>query len=112
MKVADLVSLGYTLVQPEHADIEIMGGYTSDLLSDVMANAKEHSVLITIQSHKNTVAVATLLDLPAIIICNGKEIPEDVIDAAKRERVAMLETKDDQFTVSHKVSLLLNNKAG
>ena len=42
----------------EGDDLEIQNGYTSDLLSDVMGNAPEDSVLITIQAHKNTIAVA------------------------------------------------------
>ncbi len=108
MKIEDLVSLGFELVQPEHKAVEVLNGYTSDLLSDVMANAKEQSVLITIQSHKNTIAVATLLDMPAVIICNGKEVPEDVLEAARREKVAMFRAKDDQFTVSAMVSQKLH----
>ena len=36
-------------------------GYSSDLLSDVMANAKADGVLVTVQAHKNAVAVASLV---------------------------------------------------
>ncbi|MGZ3635621.1 MAG: serine kinase, partial [Syntrophales bacterium] len=39
---------------------EIRGGYTGDLLSDVMANSKEGDVWITRQVHQNIVAVASL----------------------------------------------------
>ena len=46
------------LLTGTHEKREIHGGYTSDLLSDVMGNAAEGNVLITIQGHKNTVAVA------------------------------------------------------
>jgi hypothetical protein len=49
--------LGCEIVQDQFEDSEVAGGYTSDLLSDVMAHAKAGDVLITIQSHKNTVAV-------------------------------------------------------
>ena len=34
-------------------DKEIKGGYTSDLLSDVMGNAREGNIWITLQTHKN-----------------------------------------------------------
>jgi len=47
-------------------DTQVSGVYTSDLLSDVMAHAKDGQALVTIQAHKNTVAVATLVGLPLI----------------------------------------------
>ena len=53
---------------------EVRGGYTSDLLSDVMSKAKDGFVLVTIQAHKNTVAVASMLGLVAVILCNGRPV--------------------------------------
>ena len=39
-------------------DKEIKGGYTSDLLSDVMGNAREGNIWITLQTHKNIMPVS------------------------------------------------------
>jgi len=39
---------------------ECSGGYVSDLLSDVMANAKAGDLWVTLQTHQNIVAVASL----------------------------------------------------
>ncbi len=39
-------------------DREISGGYVSDLLSDVMGNAREGEVWITLQVHQNVMAIA------------------------------------------------------
>ncbi|HON89165.1 MAG TPA: hypothetical protein P5519_07765 [Spirochaetia bacterium] len=83
-----------------NADRTITGGYTSDLLSDVMANAQEGQVLITIQAHKNSIAVATLIGMPAIIICNTRPVPEDMIEAAEKESIALFRTQKNQFEVS------------
>jgi hypothetical protein len=47
---------------------ECTGGYVSDLLSDVMANAQSGDVWVTLQVHQNIVAVAALKELAAIII--------------------------------------------
>ncbi|MCF7929453.1 MAG: hypothetical protein K9L68_11845 [Spirochaetales bacterium] len=88
-----------TIVQAGET-IEIKNAFTSDLLSDVMANAPSDSVLITIQAHKNTVAVATLAGITAIIVCSGRPIPEDMIQAAGDEGIALLKTKNNQFQVS------------
>ena len=90
-------------VQPVCPDCDITKGYTSDLLSDVVANAPSDSVLITIQAHKNTIAVATLAGIRAIIICNNRPVPSDMVEAAAREGIAIFRTPESQFAVSHKV---------
>jgi hypothetical protein len=109
MKVTELAkALDYKLVTPPGEDCEIVNGYTSDLLSDVMGNAEEGSVFITIQAHNNTIAVAMQLDFPAVIICNNRPIPNDMEEAAKRGGIGVLVTGDNQFTASYKVYKALN----
>jgi hypothetical protein len=92
--------LGCEIVQDQFEDSEVAGGYTSDLLSDVMAHAKAGDVLITIQSHKNTVAVAVLANLPAILVCNSRPVPDDMLEASRDEGVAILRSEESQFVVS------------
>ena len=96
-------ALGAEICQDQFDDSELTGAYTSDLLSDVMAYAKDGGALITIQAHKNTVAVATLLDISVIIICNLRPLPDDMLEAAKEEGIAVIRTKENQFTVSGKL---------
>jgi predicted transcriptional regulator len=103
-------ALGAEIVQGEFEDAPLSGAYTSDLLSDVMANAKEGGALITIQAHKNTVAVATLVNITAILVCNSRPLPEDMLEAAKNEGIAVLLTKENQFTVSGKLYGLLRKE--
>jgi len=104
MKVKDLEDLlHYECLVPEGIEEEISDGYTSDLLSDVMGNAPEDSVLITIQAHKNTVAVASLAGIKALLICNNRPAPEDMLKAAAEEGIAVYRCKDNQFTASWKV---------
>ncbi len=101
MTVKDIETvLGCTTVQDRFADEAVLDGYTSDLLSDVMANAPEGSVLVTIQAHKNTVAVATLSGVRAIVLCNNREAPQDMLEAARQEGIAVFVTEKNQFTIS------------
>jgi hypothetical protein len=100
-------ALGAGIVQAEFEDSCLTGAYTSDLLSDVMANAKDGGALITIQAHKNTVAVATLVNITCIIICNKRPLPEDMLEAAKDEGIAVLLTNENQYTISGKLWELL-----
>jgi len=104
MQTSDLEQiLGCTAIQNEYVDKTIDAAYTSDLLSDVMGNAPNDSVLITIQAHKNTIAVASLKDMRAIVICNSRPIPDDMIEAAKDEGLAIFKTHENQFEFSGKL---------
>lgn len=108
VQINELASkLGYEVHAMADPAIQIAHGYTGDLLSDVMGNASEDSVLITIQAHKNTVAVASLIGIRAIVLCNGRTPTEDMIQAANQESVAILGTDDTQFTASWRIARLI-----
>src|SRR5574344_751128 len=97
-------------IQNKFDDKDITEVYTSDLLSDVLANATDNSVLVTIQAHKNTVAVGSLKGSPAIIICNDRPVPDDMIAAAASEKIAVFTTELNQYTVSGKLFTALAAK--
>ena len=108
MKISDLKDkLGYTPLWEEIPVGEIKAGYTSDLLSDVMGNAPDDSVLITIQAHKNTVAVASLAGINTIVLSNNRPAPDDMIKAAREEEIAIFRTNENQFTASWKIHELI-----
>jgi hypothetical protein len=71
-------------------DREVRGGYTGDLLSDVMANSKAGDVWVTIQGHPNVVAVATLRDLAGIILANGRQPDAETVQRAEEEGIPLL----------------------
>lgn len=91
-------------------EIEVNGAYTSDLLSDVMGNAKAENLWITMQTHINIVAVATLKDLAAIIIVKGNIPDEDTLLQSKKEGLAILGTDEQTFEISGKIYNLLKEK--
>jgi len=99
-------SLNLTLIT-EATQKPVTSGYTSDLLSDVMGNAADDSVLVTIQAHKNTVAVATLAGINAIVLCNKRPVPDDMADAARENEITLMQAEEDQFTLSWKIHDLL-----
>jgi predicted transcriptional regulator len=103
------VLLGAEILQDEFEDTPLTGAYTSDLLSDVMANARDGGALITIQAHKNTVAVATLVNISLIVLCNNRPVQDDMLPAAKDEGIAVIRTKENQFTVSGKLYAALQS---
>jgi len=84
-------------------DTKVSGGYTSDLLSDVIANSKEGNIWITLQTHQNIIAVARLKDLAGIIIVNNREPDEETLKKAEEEKVILMTSSDTAFVVSGKL---------
>lgn len=107
MKISDIAKISGIKTIGEFQDGEITSAYTSDLLSDVLANANDESVLITIQAHKNTIAVAGIAGADAIIFCNSKELPQDLLDAAKQSNIAIFVSEKNQFETSVEIGKLL-----
>ncbi len=108
MHASDLVKVpDWECITAEFNDGPLSAGYTSDLLSDVMAHAPAGSALITLQAHLNTVAVAALAEVRVIIICHARPIPDDMQAAARREGILLLRTPENQFDTSVKLHKLL-----
>ncbi len=104
MKISELSDLGFTCLQDQFNDEELAGGYTSDLLSDVMANLGERDVLITLQAHRNTIAVASLAGASAIVFCHGRTVEPDVVEAAAKEGIALFGTPGNQFNTTCRIA--------
>ena len=70
MKVKEIVdSLGLKVFSgTEGLDRDVEGGYTSDLLSDVMGHSDAGQLWVTLQTHKNVMAIASLKELAAIVL--------------------------------------------
>ena len=110
MKVKDLVEkLDLTVVSgADGLNKEITSGYTSDLLSDVMGNISSNAVWITLQSHKNVIAIASLKDVSAVIIVNGYRPEEDSMNQSNEEGIPLLTTSMSAFEISAKIFNILN----
>jgi hypothetical protein len=78
-------------------------GYTSDLLSCVMAGAKGQSVWVTLQAHTNVVAVSALLEVSAVIITEDAMPEQAVINKANEEGIILLSTDQPSFYVVGKL---------
>lgn len=88
----------------------ISGGYTGDLLSDVMANSHEGDIWITRQVHQNIVAVASLKDHAGIILVNSCEPAQETLEKAAQENIPIMVSDLSAFELSSKVYNLLAKK--
>ncbi|MDD2563418.1 MAG: DRTGG domain-containing protein [Salinivirgaceae bacterium] len=102
MKVQEIVNtLGLTIAAGKSGlNREITGGYVSDLLSDVMGRASEGEVWITLQTHKNVMAIASLKELAAIIIVQGLKPDADLLKQAEGEEIPVLITDKSTFEIT------------
>ena len=78
----------------------VKSGYCGDLLSDVMANAPEGCVWLTIQSHQNIIAVAVLREMACIVITGGHTPDTDTIDKAGKEGIPLLLWPGSAYTLA------------
>lgn len=74
-------------------DREVTGGYASDLLSYVMARARDGNLWVTVQSHPNIVAVASLVNLAGVIIAEGGKPEAATLEKAEQEGIPVLTTQ-------------------
>ena len=82
-------------------------GYTSDLLSDVIANAEEGALWITVQRHLNIVAVAQLKKIAGIILTRSAEAEPGVLAKAGEEGIYVLRTPAKSYEISGRLYALL-----
>ncbi|MCL2413411.1 MAG: DRTGG domain-containing protein [Bacteroidales bacterium] len=89
-------------------DNTIDGGYVSDLLSDVMGHAEMGNVWVTLQTHKNIMAIASLKELAAIILVKGFKPDEDCIKQSNEEGIPILGTNEQTFDITGRIYSAIN----
>ena len=85
------------VVAGDSLNVEVTGGYASDLISDVLAKARPGDVWVTLQRHHNIVAVASLKGLAAIVLVGDREPEEDTQLKARQEGVPVLVSGKSMF---------------
>lgn len=101
MKVRDLVNdFGFELLAGQAGlERDVKGAYTCDLLSWVMSHTEDSDAWITVQTHVNIIAVASLLNLACIIIPESIDVDEDTIVKAEEEGIPLLRTELNSFKI-------------
>lgn len=102
--------LKLTLCTNVGTEREVTGGYCSDLLSDVLANAKPGDLWVTIQTHINVVAVASLIGVAGVIITSGRRPEEATVEKAEKEGVPIILSGENSFETAGKLYCLLRGR--
>lgn len=88
-----LLNEQFSLVNtPASLDKEITGIFSCDLLSHVMANAKEDNVLITILNNINVLGVASLIDLSCVVFSHNTKVKQEIVTKADELDIVIIRT--------------------
>lgn len=84
----------------------ISGCYIGDLLSLAMSKVQKDNIWITIQSNINIVAVASLTEAGAVVICEGFSPDDGVLKRAEDEGITILKSSMAAYDIT---KILVNN---
>lgn len=80
-----------TLLTPEaDLEVEISCAAGADLMSDVLAFAKPHALLLTGLTNPQVVRTAEMADIAAIVFVRGKMPPPETVALAKEKGIPLI----------------------
>ncbi len=99
MTVGELIALtgGKNMTPEADMNTQVTCGYTCDLLSWVMAHGRAGMAWITVQTHMNVIAVASLMEMAAVIVPEGIEMEEPTLAKARDEGICVLQSDKTAF---------------
>jgi hypothetical protein len=102
MNVSELVEKGGFKTFNASGNKDIQGVYISDMVSDIIGIGPGN-LLLTLQTHKNLIAAANLVDVAAIVFSRGKIPTEDVVALATKAGIGLLGFEGDTWTLAKKL---------
>lgn len=81
-----------------YLDQEVKYAFSSDMMSDVLAYADEHSALLTGLCNPQVVRTAEMLDIVCIIFVRNKIPDRNILTLAENKEIVILCTNHDMFT--------------
>ena len=86
------------LVGEEFLDREVRSACGSDMMSDVLAFSKDHSILLTGLCNPQVIRTAEMLDIVCIIFVRGKRVDGTILDMARERGIIVMETGHRMFS--------------
>ncbi len=108
MKLTELIEkLSLQVITGQDSlDVEVTQGYCSDMLSDVIGNAAEGGLWLTIQKHQNIVAVGVMKSLAGIVLVKDREPEENTVARAREENLPLLVSSLSSFELAGRMYAL------
>jgi hypothetical protein len=103
MRISELVEKTGIESLNEWEDADVSGVYVSDMVSDIITGAHSGNILVTLQTHKNLIAAANLVDVGMVVFAHDKRPPEDVLELADRAGIALFTSPDHTWAYCTKL---------
>lgn len=102
MQLSEIVTLidGEVIVGKERLDQNIRFGFSSDLMSDVLAFVEGETILLTGLNNAQVIRTAEMLDMKVIALVRGKRPSQEVIDLALENDIVVITTRYTLFAAS------------
>ena len=78
-------------------DYEIKSGCGCDMMSDVLAFVKDHSVLLTGLVNPQVIRTAEMMDIICVVLVRGKRPTPEMIELAEERNMVLLSTGERMF---------------
>ena len=86
------------LVGEENLDIQVTGGAASDLMSDLLRNPKEGSLLLTGLTSIQVIHTSIIAGMAAIVFVRGKTPNADITKLALENELPLLSTQFNMYS--------------
>ena len=86
------------LAGEDHLDEKVLSACGSDMMSDVLAFSKDHSVLLTGLCNPQVIRTAEMLDIVCVIFVRRKHPDETILAMAKERELIVMETGHRMFS--------------
>ena len=108
MKIEDIVKLlnAKVITGSNKLDEEVLYGFASDLLSDVLTVDSDRLVLLTGMANLQTIRTAEMSDIICIVFVRDKKITPEMIELATENGIVTIESP---FSLFRAISVLHDN---
>ena len=99
MKIADIVKVleAEVITGADKLDDEVLYGFASDLLSDVLTVDSERMLLLTGMANLQTIRTAEMSEIICIVFVRDKKMSYEMIDLATENDIVTIESSFSLF---------------
>ena len=99
-ELAQLLDMELLLPEMAGHEVHVQGCYIGDLLSNVMGRAMTGQLWFTVMTNINIMAVAQLLELSGIVLLEGNQPVEGVLERAVIENIPVFASGETAYEAS------------
>ena len=99
MKIKNLVDVleGNVVMGEQYLEKEVVFGFASDLMSDVLTLDTDQLVLVTGLNNLQTIRTAEMADIECVVFVRNKQVLPTMIEIASEHEMVLIECRFSMF---------------